>query len=380
MADDWLDPFTEDQEARERAQRRAERARKRAERSDDGGVAAADVEAPPPAADVAPAPPPPPAPVSGGADGNGAERPPAPPAPASRWRGDGEPPRATVRRRRLIAVFGLLVLAFVALVVVVLATRSNGGSSEAAPATTAKKAKTISVTIPEGYDRSQIAAVAKDAGIRGDYMKASEQAKGFDPAKYGAESPKNLEGFLFPATYDLFETDTVDDLVAKQLDAFRQTISGVNMNYAKSKNLTTYDVLVIASMIEREVQVAKERPLVASVIYNRLSQGIPLGIDATIRFEDRNWDQPLTESRLQEDTPYNTRINAGLPPGPIGNPGLDSIEAAAHPADTAYLYYVVKPGTCGEHVFVKTQAEFDAAVANYNNAREAAGGKSPTDC
>jgi cell division protein YceG involved in septum cleavage len=380
MADDWPDPFAEDQAARERAQRRAERARKRAERPDDGGVAAADVEAPPPAADVEPPPPAPPAPVSGGADGNGAERPPAPPAPPPRWRRDDDPPRATVRRRRLIAVFGLLVLAFVALVVVVLATRGNGGSSEAAPATTAKKAKTISVTIPEGYDRSQIAAVAKDAGIKGDYTKASEKAKGFDPAKYGADSPKNLEGFLFPATYELFKTDTVDDLVAKQLDAFRQNISGVNMNYAKSKNLTTYDVLIIASMIEREVQVANERPLVASVIYNRLSQGIPLGIDATIRFEDQNWDQPLTESRLQEDTPYNTRINPGLPPGPIGNPGLASIEAAAHPANTDYLYYVVKPGTCGEHVFVKTQAEFDAAVANYNNAREAAGGKSPTDC
>ena len=372
MADDWLDPFGEDQAARERAQRRAERARKRADRPDDGVVAAVDEEEEEPQ--------PPPA-VSGGADGNGAERRPAPEAPPPRRPRNGEPPRATVRRRRLIAFFGLLVLAFVALVVVVLATRGGGGgSSEAAPAANPRKAKTISVTIPEGYDRNQIAAVAKDAGIKGDYMKASESAKGFDPAKYGAESPQNLEGFLFPATYELFKTDTVDDLVAKQLDAFRQNISGVNMNYAKSKNLTTYDVLIIASMVEREVQVAKERPLVASVIYNRLSQGMALGIDATIRFEDHNWDQPLTESRLQEDTPYNTRINTGLPPGPIGNPGLDSIKAAAHPANTDYLYYVVKPGTCGEHVFVKTQAEFDAAVADYNSAREAAGGKSPTDC
>ena len=104
------------------------------------------------------------------------------------------------------------------------------------------------------------------------------------------------------------------------------------MSYARSKNLTTYDVLIIASMIEREVQVPKERKLVAAVIYNRLHDGMPLQIDATIRFATDNYTKPLTASDLQLDSPYNTYTNSGLPPGPIGNPGLASIQAAAHPA------------------------------------------------
>ena len=152
------------------------------------------------------------------------------------------------------------------------------------------------------------------------------------------------------------------------------------MTYAKSKNLTAYDVMIIASMIEREIQVPKERKLAASVIYNRLKAGTPLGIDATIRYEDDNFTEPLLESRLQEDTPYNTRINTGLPPGPIGNPGLARSRRRRTRRKTDYFFYVVKPGTCGEHVFVKTQAQFDQATAEYNSARDAAGGKSPTSC
>jgi uncharacterized YceG family protein len=152
------------------------------------------------------------------------------------------------------------------------------------------------------------------------------------------------------------------------------------MRYARSKNLTTYDVLTIASMIEREAQLASERPLVAAVIYNRLHAGMPLGIDATIRFATGNYAKPLTESELAVDSPYNTRLNAGLPPGPIDSPGLASIQAAAHPARVDYLYYVVKPGTCGEHSFSSSNAEFEADVARYNRAREAAGGRSPESC
>jgi uncharacterized YceG family protein len=116
------------------------------------------------------------------------------------------------------------------------------------------------------------------------------------------------------------------------------------------------------------------------VIYNRLHEGMPLGIDATIRFATGNYDRPLTESELAVESPYNTRLHAGLPPGPIGNPGLASLEAAAHPAKVDYLYYVVKPGTCGEDAFSSTAAEFEADVAAYNEAREAAGGESPDTC
>jgi uncharacterized YceG family protein len=152
------------------------------------------------------------------------------------------------------------------------------------------------------------------------------------------------------------------------------------MSYAKSKNLTVYDVVTIASMVEREAMIDEERPLVAAVIYNRLKDGMPLGIDATTRFATGNYEDPLTESELATSSPYNTRTNAGLPPGPIASPGLASIEAAANPARVGFLFYVVKPGTCGEHSFSKTEAEFEADVARYNEAREAAGGESPDSC
>lgn len=238
----------------------------------------------------------------------------------------------------------------------------------------------IRITIPEGRSRGEIAPVARQAGLRGDYLRASRSSRALDPRRYGAPRGATLEGFLFPATYELRRGATAQNLVNQQLLAFRQNLARVNLRYARSKNLTVFDVLTIASMVEREVMVARERPLVAAVIYNRLSQGIHLGIDATIRFEHDNWTEPLKQSELTANTPYNTRTNAGLPPGPIGNPGLASIQAAARPARVGYLYYVVKPGTCGEHAFSSTDAQFQRDVAAYNAAREAAGGKSPTRC
>ena len=127
----------------------------------------------------------------------------------------------------------------------------------------------------------------------------------------------------------------VTTLVSKQVAAFEQRLRGVDLSYAQQKNLTPFDVVTIASMVEREAQVARERPLIAAVIYNRLHAHQPLGIDATIRYATGNWTPPLTQSQLAIDSPYNTRRNAGLPPGPIGNPGLDSIKAAARPARSA---------------------------------------------
>jgi uncharacterized YceG family protein len=240
--------------------------------------------------------------------------------------------------------------------------------------------RAVAVVVPEGYSREQIAKVATDTGLKGSYEQASKSSKLLDPAKYGAENAPSLEGFLFPSTYELKPKSTSEDLVAAQLGAFEQEFKKVDLSYAKSKNLTPYDVLTIASMIDREVQLDKERPLVASVIYNRLEQGEPLGVDATIRYEDGNFTEPIEASRLEQNTPYNTYTNQGLPPTPIGNPGLAAIKAAAKPADTNYLFYVVKPGTCGEHVFTETLEEHQAAQAKYDAAREAAGGKSPDTC
>jgi len=263
-----------------------------------------------------------------------------------------------VRRRRRVALVGIAVLAMGGAVAALAYKHFHN------PAPPPVVLKTTTVTIPEGYSREQTAQVAREAGLRGDYLKASE----------------GHEGFLFPDTFELEKGAPVSDLVRLQLQDFKRRIAGVDRAYARSKNLTVRDVVTIASMVEREAQLEEERPLIAAVIYNRLHEGMPLGIDATIRFATGNYDEPLTESELAVDSPYNTRINAGLPPGPIGNPGLASIEAAAHPAKVDYLYYVVKPSTCGEHSFSSSAADFEADVAAYDEAREAAGGESPDSC
>jgi UPF0755 protein len=240
--------------------------------------------------------------------------------------------------------------------------------------------RVTTVTIPEGYSRSQAARLVEEDGLEGDYDKETVRSKYLDPAGYGGKGAKDLEGFLFPDTFEMKPGAPVADLVQLQLQDFRRRIKRVDMAYAKSKNLTVFDVLTIASMIEREAGVPNQRKLVASVIYNRLHEGIPLGIDATIRFATGNYEEPLTESQLAVDSPYNTRTHAGLPPGPINSPGLEAIEAAAHPAKTHYLYYVNKPGTCNELAFSKTNAEFESDVAKYNAAREANGGNEPSTC
>jgi UPF0755 protein len=226
------------------------------------------------------------------------------------------------------------------------------------------KAKTTDVTITEGRTIGEVNRLLKKTSLRGSYSAATRRSRVLRPQQYGApRSVRTREGFLFPATYQVRIGAPTSDLVTKQLQTFRKKFATVNLAYARSKKLTAYDVLIIASMIEREAAVAKDRPLIASVIYNRLHQSIPLGIDATI----------------QVAGPYNTRTHQGLPPTPIGNPGLASIRAAANPKRTGYLYFVVKPCGRGEHVFLKTDAEFQRAAQRYERARQAKGG-SPVNC
>ena len=237
---------------------------------------------------------------------------------------------------------------------------------------------TDELVLIEGESRAEYAPEVANAGIEGDYEAATKSSKDIDLKKYGAQGAPNLEGFLFPATYPVRPNETADQLVSEQLLAFEQNFKRVDLSYAKSKNLTPYDVLIIASMVQREVQVPKEMPLVAAVIYNRLSRGEPLGIDATTRYEYNNWTDEITQDQLDKDTPFNTRLNAGLTPTPIGNPGLDAIKAAAKPAKVNYLFYVVDPGTCpATHSFTASEEEFNQLVAEYNEAR-AAQGESPT--
>ncbi|HWC26209.1 MAG TPA: endolytic transglycosylase MltG, partial [Solirubrobacteraceae bacterium] len=244
-----------------------------------------------------------------------------------------------------------------------------------------RKADTVRVTIPEGRSRREIAPIAERAGLRGSYLEASERFGGaLNPFRYGApKGTRSLEGFLFPATYELDAGARARELVERQLAAFRTNFGDVDLRRARRRNLTGYDVLIIASMVEREAQVARERPIIAAVIYNRLKDGMPLGIDATLRYALNKWSGALKESELESTSPYNTRKRAGLPPTPIGNPGMASIRAAAKPADVDYRYFVVKPGTCGEHAFSVRYEKFLADSRRYDSERERLG-RSPVRC
>jgi uncharacterized YceG family protein len=236
----------------------------------------------------------------------------------------------------------------------------------------------VQVTIPEGRSRREVAPLVKR--LDGNYVRATRRHPALDPRDYRAQGARSLEGFLFPATYELKKGQPVRRLVGQQLAAFEQNFESVDLAYARRRNLTPYDVLIIASLIEREAAVPKERPIIASVIYNRLRTDLRLDIDATVRFVTGNWTEPLRVSELQNPSPYNTRVHAGLPPGPIGNPGLASIKAAARPAKTNYLFYVAAVCGNGKHKFAATDAEHQANVAEYEREREQRGGKAPTDC
>lgn len=233
-----------------------------------------------------------------------------------------------------------------------------------------EKVQTARVTIPEGFTLEQSS------------RRWAREIEGFDASAYrriAAEDPPaveldgyktgtTLEGLLFPATYEVRLTLKPQRAVALQLDALFANLEKVDMSRARAANLTTYDVLIIASLVEREARVADERPLVAAVIWNRLREGMPLQIDATIQYALPEYKEQLTFDDLEIDSPYNTYKIAGLPPTPIANPGLAAIQAAADPAGVDYLYYVAKGDGSGEHYFSTTYKEF-----LQNKAKAAAG-------
>jgi UPF0755 protein len=231
--------------------------------------------------------------------------------------------------------------------------------------------KTFSVTIPEGPSRREVAPLVAHSRLTGSYLRASS-TRAVLRRIHRLGAPRRVhtaEGFLFPATYLFYEGATAKRLVAKQLTAFPQKFGGVNLRYAKRSHLTPYDVIIIASMVEREAELPRERPLIAAVIYNRLKRGMPLGIDATIRYYTNNWQRPIRMSELRSREPYNTRLHTGLPPTPIGNPGLASLRAAAHPAHVRYLFFVRKPGKSGAHAFSSTNAQFTRDYRRYQASR-----------
>jgi UPF0755 protein len=264
----------------------------------------------------------------------------------------------------------------------VLLVAGCGKSEEATPpaTTTAPPIANLSIIFPEGLNVSEmgerVAAVRKIAiakrGVtpkltRARYLAAVSRAR--PPKAFLADWKRgSMEGFLFPALYEFTQYTDGNELVADQLAAFKRNFAHVNLAHARSKNLTPYDVLKIASMIEKETAAPKERKLVAAVIYNRLHQKMPLGIDATIRYGLKiPASKALTKAAIASDSPYNSRLFPGLPPTPIANPGLASIKAAAHPAAVDYLYYVRIPGT-KRHFFTASKSDFYRKVCEFGYA------------
>ena len=271
--------------------------------------------------------------------------------------------------RRLGALAVLLAVAGIG---VWAATSAIGGDKKPKPAPTNP---TLRIVFPEGFTREQMAKriTAVDAiarrkrhvdpilSARG-YLATTKRVRA--PAEFAKDVPDGApEGFLFPALYDFTAQTTSARLSKDQLGAFRRNWKKVDLGYAKSKNLTPYDVLIIASMVEREVIAPKERPLVAAVIYNRLHNNMPLQIDAALRYGlDIPAGRPITQQDLDTKDPYNTTLNHGLPPTPIANPGLASMQAAAHPAKVDYLYFVRKPDKV-HHFFTSSLDVFNEYIA-----------------
>jgi len=274
-----------------------------------------------------------------------------------------------------------LVPAVAAAALLLLVAGCGGGAKETPAATTTAPAiANLSIIFPEGLNvremGERVAAVRKIAiakrGVtprltRVRYLAAVAQAR--PPKAFLADwKHGSMEGFLFPALYEFTQFTNGRDLVADQLAAFSKNFAQLNLAYARSKNLTPYDVLKIASMIEKETVAPRERKLVAAVIYNRLHHKMPLGIDATLRYGlNIPGTKSLTKAAIASDNPYNSRRFTGLPPTPVANPGLASIRAAAHPAAVDYLYYVRIPGT-KRHFFTASETEFLRKVCQFGYA------------
>ena len=262
----------------------------------------------------------------------------------------------------------VLVVAAAVIAVAVAAALPHLHRHRAAPPPPPPPPKPFRVIFPEGFTRAQMAErVGVVAGIaerkRGGTVRLSSAAYGRATRRIAVPcfSPRlrtKTEGFLFPATYDFLAKTTSSQLARDQVQAFCRNWRTLDLRYARSKNLTPYDVLTIASMVEKEAEAPEERPLIAAVIYNRLRERMPLGIDSTLRYGlNISPDKSITESQLQSQSPYNTRNRLGLPPTPIANPGLASMRAAAHPAKVDYLYFVRKPDKV-HHFFTASASEF----------------------
>lgn len=239
----------------------------------------------------------------------------------------------------------------------------------------AKLAKGIVITyyevpIPEGFTAKQIAArFAKrahmDPAIMLDLVTTgASQFEQNHPYLKGAYNG-SLEGFLFPATYQVKAGTTPTAAVEMMLNKFDAEIANVDLTKAAKKNLTLTDVVTIASILEREAQLNRDYPKIASVIYNRLHAKMRLQLDSTVYYAAPEGTVKLSQADLLNPSPYNTYRHPGLPPGPISNPGLLALKAAANPAKTPYYYYVLT-GKDGSQTFTTNYADFLKAVNKFH--------------
>ena len=223
----------------------------------------------------------------------------------------------------------------------------------------------IFVTIPEGYTIKKTAAVLDQGGVvkGSDYM--AQAVAGPFTYEFLKDLPPgtSLEGFLFPDTYLIPRNGTAKQLIALQLDAFNRHWDDTRKGQAAQRKLNPLQIVTIASMIEREARFEEDRPLVASVIYNRLSAGWPLQVDATVLYAKGIWQSSVTTQDRMIASPYNTYLHTGLPPGPIANPGIKAIDAALQPAQTGYFFYLSDPQ--GHNHYAKTNDEFARLLKQY---------------
>jgi UPF0755 protein len=239
-------------------------------------------------------------------------------------------------------------------------------------------APTVRLTVPEGLriastypgERSIASVVQEQTGVKAEAFAALAESGSLGLPPYLPKG-RGAEGFLFPDTYEFVKKGIDAKAIATQmLDEFDAQARGLKLEAgAQALGLTPYEVVIVASMIEREAQRDEERPLIAGVIYNRLNTGQTLGIDATLLYDDPTPDGSLSTSDLASTSPFNTRATVGLPPTPIASPGLASLEAALHPKKTDYFYYVLcPPDGKGVHRFAVSYNE------HLTNVRECLGG------
>ncbi len=225
--------------------------------------------------------------------------------------------------------------------------------------TVGQAAPTITVTIPEGLTIEETArTVAADSRVTAPAFEEAARRTDYGYAFLDDSDVGTTEGYLFPAKYDFEKGVTARQIVDRLLEQYLLETQDIDFAEAKERlDLTEDQVVTVASLIEKEAASPEEKPLIASVIYNRMRKDTPLQIDATIQYALKRPKANLSLADLKVDSPYNTYENKGLPPGPICSPGKDSLQAALNPANTNYLYYVLEAN--GEkHFFTKSYDEF----------------------